>query len=654
MTTPTILVTSTSGPDNTSYPPNSREAQLLNFVTKNYYLIKSARRGTEQQWYLNLAYYFGQQNSVISKTPQSGLGFKLTVPKAPPWRVRLVINHIRRIVRKEMASLFSQKPRWTVVPSTTEDEDLTAARAAEQIFDSVYDSCDLQVRIKEAGWWACNTGTGFIKTWWDSSNGGNICAEALTPFHLYVPDFRCTDIEKQPFVIHASTRTKEWVQNSFPDIGSINADTTATNSILDDVFLGIVGASQLRTNQVLVLECWIKPGATKLLPNGGLITIVGNQIAQTIDKYPYEHMQFPFSKIVNIPSGKFYGESMLTDIIPVQKEYNRTRSQIVEAKNLMAKPKLMAAKGSIDPSKITSEPGQVILYNLGMTPPTPLQMQDLPGYVLEQVGQLRADMDDISGLHDSSNGQNPNQVSSATALSFLQEQDESMLSDTTESVEAAIQKTGRQVLFLAQQYWTTARLIKIVGTDEAFDAQEFKGSDLRGNTDLRVESGSALPKSKAAKQAFITDLIKMGVIPPDQGLEMLDLNGIDKILDDVMADKRQAQRENMLMAKGSPVSVNEWDNHALHIQVHNRYRKSQSFDLLPDDQKISFQNHVKTHQAAMIIQNNGDPTGSGMPDNGLPSVQQPNQMGQLPAPDSSAPQLPPQPDGQEMAPVGGM
>lgn len=649
MTMPLTLVTSSSdGPNSNgaAYRPGSRESDLLNFVTKNYEIIKAARRGTERQWYLNLAYYFGQQNVVVTKTQQSSVGFRLNTPPAPPWRVRLVINHVRRIVRKEMASLFGQKPNWEVVPSTTSDEDLVAARAAEQIFDSVYDSENVQTRLKEAGWWACITGTGFIKDYWNANAKdaqgvqGKICIEALTPFHLYVPDFRATDLEQQPFVIHASTRDPQWVKDAYKL--DANPTTTATNSILDDVFLGILGAQQLSANQVLLLECWVKPGVSKLLTNGGVITIAGNQLAQVIEKYPYDHMQFPFAEIRNIPSGKFYGEAMITDLLPVQKEYNRTRSQIVEAKNLLSKPKLLAAMGSIDPNKITSEPGQVILYKLGFQPPTSLQLPELPGYVMEQINQLRGDMDDLSGLHDTSNGQNPNQVTSATALSFLQEQDETMLSDTTDSVESAVQKTGRQVLALASQYWDANRLIKVVGTDEAFDAQEYKGADLRGNLDLRVESGSALPKSKAAKQAFITDLIKMGVVPAQQGLEMLDLMGIDKIIDDVMADKRQAQRENLQMQRNGALPVNEWDNHAMHIQTHNRFRKSQTFDMLDADTKIAFQNHVKTHQAALITQNNGDPTGSGEPDNGLPAQQPQGQPGQSGAPGQPPPTVQPE------------
>jgi hypothetical protein len=638
-TQPLTLVSSesTSSDEFTYYPPGSTEAKLKTLVEGSYKKIKEARKGTERQWYINLAFVLGRQNVAIQNTALSSAGFRLYVPKAPPWRVRLVINHVRRIVRREMASIFSQKPRFEVVPSTTEDADLIAARAGEQIFDSYYDRKDLKAVLKSGGWWALVTGTGFYKCNWDpgavvpgQEEKGDICTEAITPFHLFVPDFRSEDLEGQPFVIHATTKDPQWVMNVFKK--KVSSENVTNESILEDSFLGMMGTQSLSSSQVLVLEAWFKPGATNLLPEGGVVTIVGGKVAQVVDKYPYEHGMFPFGRIVNIPSGKFYGESVVTDLIPVQKELNRTRSQITEAKNLMAKPKLLAAKGSIDPSKVTSEPGQVVLYTPGFNPPTPLQMPELPGYVVEQVAQLRQDMDDLSGIHAVSSGQNPSQVTSATALSFLQEQDDTMLTDTTDSIESCIQKIGRMVLGYAAQYWSVGRMVKTTGTDGAFDAQVYKGSDLRGNTDLRVEAGSALPKSKAARLAFLSDMMKQGLIPPQDGLEMMELAGIEKIYDDVLADKRAAQRENIKMAAKQPLQpagtyyINEWDNHQLHIKVHNRFRKSQTFELLDEEAQTIFQNHVKAHQAAAILQANGDPTGSGQVDNGLPPTAEEQQQ----------------------------
>lgn len=628
MTAPTIDSTSAlqTGPQQTltsTVDPKSLNGILGEFVNSNFKRLQNSRKATERQWYINLSFYFGKQYVVLQTTSTSTNAFRLYVPPAPPWRVRLTINKIRPIVRKEIAKLFGTKPRFDVAPSSTEDLDLVAARAGEQIFDYVYSAYDVQAILKQAGWWACITGTGFTKSYWDankpdsSGTAGDFCIEAVSPFNLYVPDFTAISIESQPYVIHAMTKDMSWVKNEWPDLQGVNQ---TTQQILDDSFLDIRGSQNNNKNQVLVLEAWIKPGAHSKLPKGGLVTIVGGAVAQVVEEYPYKDMKFPFQKIDNIPSGKFYSASMVDDLIPLQKEYNRARSQIVESKNMLGKPKLLAQRGSVDPSKITSEPGQVILYQPGFQPPVPMQLPQLPQYIMDTIAQLDTDMLNISGQNDVTGG---GQVTSATALSFLQEQDDTMLQDTTDSLEAAISKLGSSILSLVNQYWTEPRKIKVLGTDGAFDASAFSATDLRGNIDLRVEGGSALPKSLAAKQAFIMDLLKIGAIQPQDALEMLEIGGIEKIYDDFLADRNQAQRENLRMSAGVGMYVNEFDNHQKHIELHNKFRKGTTYEMLDHDQKVLYQNHVMAHQAALILSMNGDPTGSGQVPSELPATTQP-------------------------------
>jgi hypothetical protein len=50
------------------------------------------------------------------------------------------------------------------------------------------------------------------------------------------------------------------------------------------------------------------------------------------------------------------------------------------------------------------------------------------------------------------------------------------------------------------------------------------------------------------------------------------------------------------------IAAHDYDNHAIHIEIHNRFRKSQSFDLLPDEVKAEFQKHIQSHQQALQSQ----------------------------------------------------
>lgn len=640
------------------------EKRLIAWANEQFTKMKNARVKTEKQWYLNMAFYFGQQNVAFKGGHVSSRNsFQLYTPPAPYYRARPIINRIRPLLRTEMAKLTAQKPNAFIVPASSDDRDMYAANAGEQIWESLYRFKKFHNVLRRAVFWACVTGNGFIKTYWDENkiddqtgDVGDICFSNETPFHIFVPDLKEEDLEQQPFMIHASMRNAEMLSNKFGK--EVKFEASAKGDLIDESFLNVMGVDKWEKNrEVLCMEVWVKPGMTAIMPAGGMFIIAGNKIMYHTNEWPYEHKKYPFAHIGHVHTGKFYRDSVVTDLIPLQREYNRTRGQIIEAKNRMAKPQLAAEIGSIDPSKITSEPGQIVLYRPGFQAPMPIPLQSLPNYVLEEQERIKIDMDEISGQHEVSRGQVPPGVTAATAISYLQEQDESKLSYTFDMIEEAVEKIAYCSLNYVHQYWNTPRKVRITGADGSFDVMAFEGSMLRGNTDIRVEAGSALPTSKAAKQAFIMDLMKMGFIDPNKGLEVMEIGGINKIYEQVQVDVRQAQRENLKMAQatqqiieehkiseiekylqspegqqaaqngmlfegpngdlmdasptlqGQPpnpvnfpliVPVNTWDDHRIHIERHNNYRKSQAFDNLPEEAKVLFEQHVQGHVSAIM------------------------------------------------------
>lgn len=637
--------------------------KIVQWTNAQFQAMRNARVLTERQWYLNLAFYFGKQNVAILKPQTSaagtGISTRLWTPPAPYYRARPVINRIRPTIRHELAQLTNNKPNAQVIPASAEDRDMYAAMAGEQIWNNFYTEKKLKATIRRAMWWTLNCGTGFMKSYWDWNAGpveqsldpstgqisrkavGDVCFIHETPFHVLVPDLREEELENQPFMIHAQLKSPEYVQMAFKfalDGSEVKAQTSKSADLIEDSFMNLIGTQQLnRQQQVLVFEVWVKPGMVPMFPDGAFFTVVGDKMVQGFSELPYKHGKYPFAKFDHIPTGKFYAASVIEDLIPLQKEFNRTRGQIIEAKNRMAKPQLMAPRGSIDPSKITTEPGQVIQYTPGFAPPQPIPLQPLPSYVIQECERILVDWNDISGQHEVSHGQVPPGVTAATAISYLQERDETKLSPTFDSLEEGIEKVAHMTLSYVQEYWDEERMIKVTGPDGSFDAMAFKGSDLRGNLDIKMEAGSSMPTSKAAKQALIMDLMKMGFIDPQKGLEVMDMGGINKIYEQVQTDQRQVQRENLKMSKVTAellqqfemqqqeamqaqmvsqpldpsvpppamplmVPVNTWDNHKIHIEQHNNYRKGQAFENLAPEVKALFESHVMQHIQAMGIE----------------------------------------------------
>ncbi len=625
--------------------------RVIEWTKSSHMRCRAVRQQIERQWYINMAFYIGKQNVAvipISSASSAATGVRLYIPPAPYYRARPVLNRIRPIIRNELSKLTAQKPTATIVPSTGEDSDLAASQAGEQIWESTYKGYKLQSLFRQTMLWTLCTGNGFMKTYWDpnkaskSGDMGDFCYENVTPFHIFVPDMLAEDIENQPYIIHIQTKSPEWVKLHYPGIKA-QPNVMEANDILNDSFLQLVGAGDFRKNAILCYEVWIKPGNVDFMPNGGMFTIVGDTVVQFVEGNPYIHQQYPFVKFGHLPTARFYYDSVIADLIPIQREYNRTRGQIIESKNKMSHPQLLAAQGSIDAAKINTEPGQVIYYKLGFPIPQPLPLQNLPNYVMQEVDRLLMDFEDISGQHQVSKGQVPSGVTAATAINFLQEQDESMLAVTFANIEEGFEKIGYQTLCYVKQYWETPRLVKVVGRDGQFNVISFQGASLRDNTDIRVEAGSALPTSKSAKQALLMDLMGQGFIPPEKGLELMDVGGVQRLYEELRVDSAQASRENMRMsavdqiqmdqymqtfqgmdpmtgeatlidpATGGPlqdqngqptappliVPVNSYDNHQAHIQIHNTYRKSQEYESAAPETKALFEEHVNQHMMAL-------------------------------------------------------
>lgn len=537
---------------------------------------------------------------------------------------------------------------------------------------------------------------------------GKIIYEAVSPFHIFVPWLQIQDIEDQPYVFNCKAVDHDIVSDYYGK--SLEGTKDVSKDLLESRFLtslGIKNPSQKEgLKQCYIKEVWCKPckdfpkgvmfvyAEGKLLymydptpamdssaaspvgempasgggqsydignnPTNGMqgssldLSSVGFENPQTFGlpiqsdgaDYPYQHKEFPFAKIDHIPAGRFYAQSTIDDLMPIQKDYNRTRSVMKEAANLAGKPQWWMVKGSYDVGKHTSEPGLIIQVNPGFEGPNPLQQPELPQQVKDELDIAIRDMDDISGQFEISKGRTPPGVEAASAIAYLQEENDTILYHTVASIEAAIQKIGIQSLSLVHEFWTEDRVVRATSQNSYFEARVFKGSDLNPFMDFRVESESVAPRSKAAKQAFITELLKTGALPLEKAMRYLQMNETNKLYEELMVDSRQAQRENFMMSKGSalykstgqpdpndpmgqkmlprteavkddkgqeikdrtgqpvqrPVTINDFDNHPVHVMEHENYMKSQEYELLnPQIQQI-FLDHLQEHKQEIMYE----------------------------------------------------
>lgn len=630
---------------------------LAAWVKEKFTKCKTIRDAEERQWNQNLAMYNGQQWAEFYGPNSPNYG-KLGNRQSGSNRTRLTINRIKPICRTEQAKFLSQRPGASIVPATDEDEDILAAQAGEQLWYATSERRELASRMQEAVFWKVITGNGFIKTVWrdnlvDEANpdlSGDIEYLSISPYQMYIPDVSEKDLQKQPFIIQAFAESTERLKLRYSEAlaGMPLRSTTKESSIQEQAYASPRGARKQEGNEAfdanMVYECWVRPGECTLLPQGGMVILVDSILVDCYNEgMPYKHDQFPFTHLPHIDTERFWRTSIIEDLAELQVDYNKLRSQIAETRKKMGRAQILAPKGSVTASKWTSEIGQLIEYKFtGGPAPQPMPLQNIPQYILQEVEYVLRDFEDISGQHEVTKGQTPPGVTAATAIAYLQESDDSYLLPSFKNLERAYGQIARQTLLLFTQFWDAPRLVKVVGKDDAFSTLLLDASDVARATDVRIEPGSALPQSKAARQAFIMDLMMNGFVPPNEGLDMLEIGGKQKLMDLLKNDVRQAQRENIkfkritlealmeyqqqvaqiqaewpktldemgqLVPPPEPpllIPVHDWDNHQVHIEEHNRWRRTQEFELLPPEIQQLVQQHVEQHTTMMnnqMVQN---------------------------------------------------
>ena len=561
-----------------------------------YTTTKKERELYEKDWYFNIAFHLGHQWITWNEWTR-----RIEEPKAPTWRVRITANLIAPTDNQIIAKLTKNRPIWQVIPATSEDEDVNTARMGEKVLQYLARILKTQTKNQEMWLWAVITGSAFKLPYWDAeakeiideennTHLGEAGIDILSCFEV-LPELGATS-EYLSRVMVIRTRSLDYIQDKYPDTGEevkdegISAKTPVEERLFDlmkksaPTYTPPQQEKKEKGGNAIVKEYRQIP--SKKYPQGRYI-IMANGVLLNPDNMdlPFEFLikerklgliKYDYEKV----PGRFWGKGRPEDLISLQKEYNKCRSQVIEIKNLMAKPKWAVPIGSgIKKTHLTSEPGEVVYYNPGVPAPQQLVPASLPAYILREPEITRRDFQDVSGLHEVSKAQVPTGVRSGLAIQFLQEQDDTRIGPIILRFEEAEGECGHELLHIVKDNYKEPRLIRIIGRDNRIEAFDFKGADLGDNLDVIVQAGSAFPLNKVAKQQFILNLwLNKIITDPRHILKLLEFGTFEEIYEDFAMDEKNAQEENRNMQQGDPSEVKWYDNDDIHIYEHTRFVKA--------------------------------------------------------------------------------
>jgi hypothetical protein len=580
------------------------------------------RRPWEQRWLLNLAFFCGRQYVFFNQDTWTLQ--QLTEVKG---KIRNVDNQLLPRVRRQISDAIINPPSMSVIPSTNDEEDRKAAKVGDKVLKSLWQVLGMNAKIRALRGWIHTCGNGFTYDYWDPKAGpferkddgsliyaGDVAIDILGPFNILVPFERMDDgaLNDFPWLEIVRPRHLEYFPNRYGEKGKeVVAEEIPTSYMETYRLFGLgIGSATGKLQRAVERRLFIKPCLD--FPKG--VEICGaNGVVLEAKEYSYTYYPVQQFKDLEIP-GVFHGSATMEHGVGLQKTWNRTISGMDEFNRVMGKGKWLIPRGSELEIAPDDTHGEMMYYTakLGQRP----ELADLKGlpptynYVLEQT---KVSFEDLFSQHEVTRGTNKSDIRSGVMSKLLLEQDARGNTIAGAVYEENIEILFRRVLQRVAIGYTGERILKITGQEGENEIFQFKGADLRGNSDVHVKRDSTMPESRAAREASILDKFETGLYgnPADpevrrQVMNMLDEAVVENVFADTRLDESNARLENGAITQGgiTGLMVNLYDDHVIHVREHNHFRKGRDYQLLklknPEQYgqiDLVFMQHLKQHES---------------------------------------------------------
>jgi hypothetical protein len=661
----------------------TKDADLLSALDTARERRLNQRRGWEIVWWNNLALVAGDHYATWD--PMRALYVDRDplfdpVVDAKEKKPRMVINHALSVARTELSKMTKSKPITDVIANSDDPQDLAATKVGRSALDYAEWKFKLPRLRKQALWWMIQCGVSAIYVGWDShdTRAGNISFvidpatgeptfspvrkeeirrlvddgsideapevnfplgevefKVYSPFQLY-PDETALDFDQLNDLITTEVADVDVVKGLY---GRAARDIQPENVNLGTMERRVMQRAgwgqwdnQNQENACYIHTFWLVPETyrgNKYLEQGKYVRWCQNKILDQSDGFPFQDGRMPFVFFEHIPQAtSIWPDTVINHIRGPNLEVDKIVSQLIEAKDYMANPMWRVATQQKVKGQIKAAAGSILRYVHvpNVPPPEPIQGLQLPQQVESLLAGLREQIMEISGQSEVAHGNVPTGVRSGVAVAYLQEEDDTKIAPTIDNMEHAIAMEGSLTLERFSQFYVVERIIQFYRPDGRFDAMKFKGANLKNNTQVVCQAGSAMPRSIAARQQYTLELVSLGILTdPEQIQEMLDIGGGQPSTKDMNVN--QAIRENNIMLHGlamgmfqlpaSPndeqvqqtvsaaIPVKAWQDHATHIEHHTMQMMDEEFDKLqvshPGIVRL-FDEHVAMHQKMMADQ----------------------------------------------------
>lgn len=447
-----------------------------------------------------------------------------------PWRSKLFIPWSFTVVETIIPKVFARDPKWRAIaqsPDFPEDgptvvNDLLTYQWKHmgmrlKMYDYIKDSLMYSKGYAKVGWnFQTKTGT-YMEPQVDKNDvitfkeikkskvaHDDPMVDIVDPMDIYVdPDATCLD--DAAYLIHRKTMTLDEIKDNpnYSNTDKIESKDYA-DAYMDKLsrYRDVVPPKDKHKDLVEVLEYWEEDRLLVIANRGTVLRDTPN---------PYDHKKIPFVELDDYRDPhRYYGQSELSVIDPLQREINAIRNQRRDYDNLALNPVIRMVPGVLrNPNAAVMAPGSVWMVS-DLNSMDVFELPQLQGNSTEIEERTIQDLQRTVAIDEIGIGLLPDnpQRRSATEVVTATTMAGKRFAMKIALLEEAVKKIGSLVFALDQQFLDQERLIQVVGKEGAAQWVRFDSQDIQGDYYVDIEAGSMLPQDEVAVRQEAMQLLQ--------------------------------------------------------------------------------------------------------------------------------------------------
>jgi len=474
---------------------------------------------------------------------------------------KVTVNLLLNVYRNILSRLSVNYPSIAVIPASPDAEDSAKAKSMELLLEYHWNQSEMKDIITNLIKNLLVMGTAGLHTYYDPDKDV-VKTETVSAYDLYFEEGIRSPCESQ-FIAIRSYHTKHDLKEAYPDM-------TEEIEGAEEVSPQAGPATTQRTkNRVELYEFYWRDGRHCI--------VMGNTYLFKEEGYPVDPFPIQVIRYTAIPT-RLWGLGLIQPLVDLQWFYNKARSQLAQNVELMSNPKWLIPKtAGIDNASFTNKAGEKIYYNAAGGEPRMVQPVPLPGYVLDNLTRIQAEMSDVSGIHSVSLGKRAVNVSSGAAIQTLADKDMSQLMFTQDAIEKAVRNMAKSIFLLVRAHYTKPKMLRMMDDLGGVIYEEIRNTDILEDPEVFLQAGSLFRRQAHDRDAKVLELFQLGLVEKEEAMRELSWRTANRKVSEKVVALHHAQEILGATIKGLAIEIYSTDDLDAFQRVFHEFMQTEEY-----------------------------------------------------------------------------